>query len=91
MTLRGHTDSITGLALSADGSHLLSNSMDNLLRAWDVRPYCATPDRCVKIFQGVVVRCVSVLCVWLCGCVWLCVWCVCMEVHVNLLRECVTV
>jgi Prp8 binding protein len=28
-TLDGHLDSITGLSLSPDGNHLLSNSMDN--------------------------------------------------------------
>lgn len=27
--LRGHTDTVTGLQLSPDGSYLLSNSMDN--------------------------------------------------------------
>ena len=31
-TLRGHTDTITGLSLSNDGSFLLTNSMDNTLR-----------------------------------------------------------
>lgn len=50
-TLKGHTDTITGLALSADGSYLLSNSMDNALRIWDVRPY-APAERCVKVFTG---------------------------------------
>lgn len=50
-TLRGHTDTVTGLRLSADGSYLLSNSMDNSLRIWDVRPY-APVERCVKIFSG---------------------------------------
>ncbi|XP_032900883.1 U5 small nuclear ribonucleoprotein 40 kDa protein [Amblyraja radiata] len=50
-TMRGHTDSVTGLALSGDGSYLLSNSMDNTVRVWDVRPF-APKERCVKIFQG---------------------------------------
>ncbi|XP_066259709.1 U5 small nuclear ribonucleoprotein 40 kDa protein [Euwallacea similis] len=50
-TMKGHTDTITGLALSADGSYLLSNSMDNTLRIWDVRPY-APAERCVKVFSG---------------------------------------
>ena len=27
--LQGHTDTITGIRLSPNGSHLLSNSMDN--------------------------------------------------------------
>lgn len=49
--LNGHTDTITGLALSPCGSFLLSNSMDNTLRMWDIRPY-APQERCIKIFQG---------------------------------------
>lgn len=50
--LYGHTDTITGLSLSTDGSYLLSNSMDQTIRCWDVRPFVTTPSRCVKIFQG---------------------------------------
>uniref|UniRef100_T1HYR4 U5 small nuclear ribonucleoprotein 40 kDa protein n=2 Tax=Rhodnius prolixus TaxID=13249 RepID=T1HYR4_RHOPR len=49
--LRGHTDSVTGMALSSDGSYLLTNSMDNNLRIWDVRPF-APQERCVKILSG---------------------------------------
>ncbi|KAJ8973181.1 hypothetical protein NQ317_007157 [Molorchus minor] len=49
--IKGHVDTITGLALSNDGSYLLSNSMDNSLRIWDVRPY-APMERCVKVFTG---------------------------------------
>lgn len=37
MTLKGHADTVTGLALSPDGTHLLTNAMDNTLR---VRPAC---------------------------------------------------
>lgn len=51
MTLKGHTDTVTGLSLSPDGTHLLSNAMDNTLRAWDMRPY-APANRCVKVFTG---------------------------------------
>ena len=51
MTLKGHTDSITGLALDPDGTHLLSNAADNSLRVWDLRPY-APANRCEKIFTG---------------------------------------
>ena len=51
MNLLGHTDTLTGLALSPDGHHLLSNCMDNTVRAWDVRPFCAG-DRCVRTFAG---------------------------------------
>lgn len=51
MTLKGHSDSITGLALDPDGTHLLSNAADNSLRVWDLRPY-APANRCEKIFTG---------------------------------------
>ena len=51
MTLKGHTDSITGLAVDPDGTHLLSNAADNSLRVWDLRPY-APANRCEKIFTG---------------------------------------
>lgn len=36
-TLQGHGDSVTGMALNPEGTHLLTNSMDNTLRIWDVR------------------------------------------------------
>ena len=39
MILEGHLDTITGLSLSPDGHHLLSNSMDSNLRCWDIRPF----------------------------------------------------
>ena len=51
MSLKGHTDSITGLALNPEGTHLLSNAADNSLRVWDMRPY-APANRCEKIFTG---------------------------------------
>lgn len=44
-------DTITGISLSNDGSYLLSNSMDQTIRCWDVRPF-VVGQRCVKIFQG---------------------------------------
>lgn len=47
----GHSDTVTGISLSADGSYLLSNAMDGMLRVWDVRPY-APVDRCVKVLGG---------------------------------------
>jgi len=52
LKLQGHEDTPTGLRLSPDGNLLLSNSMDNTVRVWDVRPYSKGP-RCIKIFQGV--------------------------------------
>lgn len=51
LTLAGHSDTVTGLRVSPDGTHLLSNSMDNTLRVWDLRPY-APKNRCAKIFTG---------------------------------------
>lgn len=51
LTLRGHTDTVTGLSLSPDGTHLLSNAMDNTLREWDMRPY-APANRCVRVFTA---------------------------------------
>uniref|UniRef100_A0A1A9WX74 WD repeat-containing protein 55 homolog n=1 Tax=Glossina brevipalpis TaxID=37001 RepID=A0A1A9WX74_9MUSC len=49
--LKDHTDTITGISLSPDGSYILSNSMGNTLRIWDIRPYVLV-ERCVEIFQG---------------------------------------
>ncbi|WAR18097.1 SNR40-like protein [Mya arenaria] len=49
--MRGHSDTVTGMHLSPDGSYLLTNSMDNTVRIWDVRPF-APQERCVKIMQG---------------------------------------
>jgi len=51
LTLSGHQDIVTGLRLSPDGNALLSNSMDNTMRSWDIKPYAAD-DRCEKIFLG---------------------------------------
>lgn len=39
MKLQGHTETITSMQLSPDGSYLLTNSMDCTLRIWDMRPY----------------------------------------------------
>jgi len=50
-TLQGHTDTITGLRLSPDGSYVLSNGMDNTVRVWDIRPF-APFQRCVKVLTG---------------------------------------
>lgn len=38
-TLENHTDTITGLSVSNDGSYLLSNAMDMTIRAYDIRYY----------------------------------------------------
>jgi Prp8 binding protein len=37
--LRGHTDTPTSLALSPNGSYLLSVGNDSTARIWDVRPF----------------------------------------------------
>ena len=62
LRLAGHTDTVTGLALSPDGGErLLSFAMDGALRAWDMRPCPTAPpaegphrapgvdERCVKV------------------------------------------
>ena len=49
--MAGHNDTVTGMSLSPDGAHVLTNSMDNTLRVWDIRPY-ASKERCVKLFTG---------------------------------------
>ena len=51
MVLKGHADTLTGMRVSPDGSHLLTNAMDGTLRVWDMRPY-APQNRCVKVFNG---------------------------------------
>eukprot|EP01063_Lacrimia_lanifica_P006759 TRINITY_DN14258_c0_g1_i1.p1 TRINITY_DN14258_c0_g1~~TRINITY_DN14258_c0_g1_i1.p1 ORF type:complete len:357 (+),score=120.72 TRINITY_DN14258_c0_g1_i1:89-1159(+) len=53
-TLDAHTEMVTGLAMSPDNTMLLSNSADNTLRQWDVRPFVAGGDaaRCVSTFTG---------------------------------------
>jgi len=57
ITLQGHADTITGMALSPDEHYLLSNSMDGTLRCWDVRPFAAGEasglSRCERISHGV--------------------------------------
>ena len=45
------SDTITGMSLSPDGAHILTNSMDNTLRLFDIRPF-AKNDRCLKLFTG---------------------------------------
>jgi len=51
-SLIGHTDTISGLALSNDGNFLLSNSMDHTIKCWDIRPFIQG-SRCIKTFTGV--------------------------------------
>lgn len=52
LSLEGHTEPVTGLALSPDGngSTLLSFGQDGALKAWDVRPFVGSgADRCLKV------------------------------------------
>ena len=60
MTMAGHTDTVTGLSVSPDGSYLLSNSIDRSLRVWNIRPFVTGAVdveqgavRCEKLMQGV--------------------------------------
>jgi len=39
MIMKGHEDTITGMALHPAGTHLLTNSMDGSIRSWDIRPF----------------------------------------------------
>jgi Prp8 binding protein len=50
--MKGHTDTVTCLALHPEGTHLLSNSMDNSLRTWDIRPFVSGKNRHCKTFTG---------------------------------------
>jgi len=54
LVLEGHTDTITGLRLNSDCSHILSTSMDNTVRSWDVRPFMLYGEgaRQQKLFAG---------------------------------------
>ena len=46
--ISGHTDTVTGMMLSPDGSNVLTNSMDGTVRIFDIRPFC-TGERCLKV------------------------------------------
>lgn len=51
-SLIGHTDTVTGISISHGGNFLLSNSMDNSLCIWDIRPYVKGGNRLMKILRG---------------------------------------
>uniref|UniRef100_A0A7S1YK32 Anaphase-promoting complex subunit 4 WD40 domain-containing protein n=1 Tax=Sexangularia sp. CB-2014 TaxID=1486929 RepID=A0A7S1YK32_9EUKA len=51
-TLPHHTDTVTSLAVSWDGTRLASTAMDGTVAVWDVQPYCAG-ERLVKQWSGV--------------------------------------
>lgn len=50
--LEGHQDSITGLDIHPDGTHLLSNGMDHTVRLWDVQPFLAGQKRQKAVLRG---------------------------------------
>ena len=50
-SMKGHSDTITYLAVHPKGTHLLSNSMDQSLRSWDIRPF-VQGTRHKKTFTG---------------------------------------
>ena len=59
LTLEAHTEAVTGLSLSPDGTHLLSFACDSTLRAWDVQPFASAAAsgsgpgaRCTRVFHG---------------------------------------
>ena len=51
MTLEGHTDTVTSLALSPNGQTLVSNAMDSTVRLWNIAPF-GPPNRQMKLIQG---------------------------------------
>jgi Prp8 binding protein len=53
LELAGHGDTVLSLALARAGTHVLSFSLDNSLRAWDVRPF-APGGRAARAFAGAV-------------------------------------
>ena len=50
--MKGHTDTITCLALHPEGMHLFSNSMDHSLCTWDIRPFVTGKNQHCKTFTG---------------------------------------
>jgi Prp8 binding protein len=50
--LQGHQDTPVGIRLSPDGNSLLSNSLDNTVRIWDVKPFSAISGRCMATLHG---------------------------------------
>lgn len=50
-SLIGHQDTITSLAVSPDGSTLLSNSMDNTVKLWNIQPFAPT-NRLISSLEG---------------------------------------
>lgn len=51
-SMKGHSDTVTCLALHPESTHVLSNSMDGSLRSWDIRPFCTKKKRHTHTFTG---------------------------------------
>lgn len=51
-TLTGHTDTPTSLALSPNGSYLLSPSFSSHTIIHDIRPFSSSPTRIHRVLQG---------------------------------------
>ena len=52
--ISGHTDTVTGMMLSPDGSNVLTNSMDGTVRIFDIQPFC-TGERCLKVCDAIII------------------------------------
>jgi Prp8 binding protein len=51
--LSGHLDTVTGLKVSPDGDSLLSYSMDETLRIWDIKPFSTSGEtRLISTLAG---------------------------------------
>ena len=44
-SMAGHNDTVTCLAMHPDQTHVMSNSMDQSLKSWDIRPFVSNPSK----------------------------------------------
>ena len=51
-SMKGHTDTVASLAIHPESTHLLSHSLDQTLRIWDIGNYSSGPKRLCKTFAG---------------------------------------
>jgi Prp8 binding protein len=51
-TIQGHQDTISSLEISFDGTYLMSNSFDETVKIWDVRPTVPALKRLKKTLSG---------------------------------------